>query len=419
MVPSPAALRVIGLDPALLSDPQVPGHYEAASQIRERIEAWSPAIFLGWNSLQFDEAILRQALFQTLHPPYLTTSLGNARGDVMRIAQAAHTFAAGALVIPGDGRGHPIFRLDHVAPANDCGPGNIHDAVADAEATLGIARLLKARAPGVWDEMIRWTDRRRVAEFVTTADAFTLTEYVYRREVSRLVAWSGRNPDYEAEMAAFDLAFRPEDYLELTIDDLVQAMSRTPRAIVSLRTTRQPILGPAERAPEGAVGGRLPFEERRRRARLIREDPAFRERVGSALARRRAAWPAGTTLEERLYERRIEAHDEELMRAFHRQDWEDRPRVVSVFADGRLAEAARRLIYVERPDLLSTGERAEMRRWIEARLLSEDPDAGWRTIPAAMRELETLIVDASGPNLAFLSAMQWFLEALMDTARGD
>ena len=74
IVPSPGALRATSVTPAMLTDPALPSHYEAIRQIRAKLLEWSPATFIGFNSLEFDEPLLRQALFQTLHPAYLAQS---------------------------------------------------------------------------------------------------------------------------------------------------------------------------------------------------------------------------------------------------------------------------------------------------------------------------------------------------------
>src|ERR1039458_127027 len=89
IVPSPRALVVNRVRPGMLTDKNLPSHYEAMSQIRAKLMGWSPAIFLGYNSIEFDEKFLRQAFFRTLHPLFLTNTNGNARGDLMRGAYAA------------------------------------------------------------------------------------------------------------------------------------------------------------------------------------------------------------------------------------------------------------------------------------------------------------------------------------------
>ena len=79
IVPAPGALRATRITPAMLTDPALPSHYEAMSQIADKLRKWSPACFVGYNSLAFDEPILRQAFYQTLRPIFLTNTGGNTR----------------------------------------------------------------------------------------------------------------------------------------------------------------------------------------------------------------------------------------------------------------------------------------------------------------------------------------------------
>ena len=100
VVPSPAALVVNRVTPAMLTDEKLPSHYEALRQIRAKLIEWSPAVFLGYNSIEFDEKLLRQTFFQTLHPLFLTNTNGNARGDVMRLVYAASIYGGNTIKVP-------------------------------------------------------------------------------------------------------------------------------------------------------------------------------------------------------------------------------------------------------------------------------------------------------------------------------
>src|SRR5438045_2536712 len=64
VVPSPGALKATRVRPKLLTDPSLPSHYEALCMIADKLRSWSPAVFIGYNSLDFDEPLLRQAFFQ-------------------------------------------------------------------------------------------------------------------------------------------------------------------------------------------------------------------------------------------------------------------------------------------------------------------------------------------------------------------
>ena len=140
IVPACEALRTNRVTAARLLDPTLPSHYEMVRAIHGRLHSWSPALFMGYNSVGFDEHFLRQALYQTLHPPYLTNTNGNSRSDILRMLQAASVYAPDAVIIPTGENGAPIFRLDRVAPANGFTKGNAHDAMGDVEATIHLCR---------------------------------------------------------------------------------------------------------------------------------------------------------------------------------------------------------------------------------------------------------------------------------------
>src|SRR5690348_8863791 len=111
-VASPGAVKVNGVSVAQLHDPSLPSHYAMVRTVQEKLRTWSPAIFIGYNSIGFDENIFRQALYQTLHPPYLTNTCGNCRSDVLRMVQAASLFAPNVLAIPLNEKGRFVFKLD-------------------------------------------------------------------------------------------------------------------------------------------------------------------------------------------------------------------------------------------------------------------------------------------------------------------
>src|SRR5258708_21964543 len=90
IIPSPEALVVTGVRVADLTGAPV-SHFEMMREIDAKMYEWSVggAIFIGWNSMRFDEALLRQAYYQTLLPIYQTNTHCNGRADMMRMAQVA------------------------------------------------------------------------------------------------------------------------------------------------------------------------------------------------------------------------------------------------------------------------------------------------------------------------------------------
>jgi exodeoxyribonuclease-1 len=131
IVPAPGAMHVTKVRAARLFDESLYSHYEMVCRIRETLLAWSPVLFIGYNSLEFDEHLLRQALYKSLHLPYLTNTNRNSRSDALRMVQAASLFAPGALSYPVDAVGQRVFKLDQLAPLNGFAHGRAHDALAD------------------------------------------------------------------------------------------------------------------------------------------------------------------------------------------------------------------------------------------------------------------------------------------------
>ena len=78
IVPSPEAMHLTGLRIDHLTDPTRPSHFEMVREIRRKLKSWCPALFLGFNSLSFDEEFLRQAFYKCLYDAYLTNTQSSA-----------------------------------------------------------------------------------------------------------------------------------------------------------------------------------------------------------------------------------------------------------------------------------------------------------------------------------------------------
>ncbi len=411
IIPSPIALRVTHVTPAMLTDSALPSHYAMIRKIRDTLLAWSPATFIGFNSMSFDENLLRQALFQTLHPAYLTNTNGNARSDVLRVAHAASAYTPDALVVPTDDHGRQVFRLDRLALANGHHHDGAHEAMADVVATMYVARLIRNRAPDIWKAMDRAVTKNAVKKYVATESVFSLTESYYGCAYSWLVTPCGQNPRDAGQLAVFDLSFDPDDYRFLSAENLVAVLNASPKAIRFIRANRQPIMMPPDAAPDSTKALQIPPGERRRRVEVIQGDPEFQARVGQAQALRVADKDPPAHVEQRIYDGFPNAADEVRMEQFHQVDWGARPALAAQIEDPRLGEFARRLIYFERPEMLSQEQSSKLSAWMANRVLTEDESVPWMTVRKALRETDALLQDARGEAAHLLSEIKDFLHS--------
>ncbi len=67
-------------------------NYSLISEIFHKFSEWGPATFIGYNSIKFDEEVIRNAFFKNLFDPYLTIKNDNTRVDLLDITRIANFF---------------------------------------------------------------------------------------------------------------------------------------------------------------------------------------------------------------------------------------------------------------------------------------------------------------------------------------
>ncbi len=409
VVPAPGAMRVTGVRASQLTDPSFPSHYEMVRAIRAKLLSWSPSLFIGWNSIDFDEDLVRQALYKTLHNPYLTNRDGNNRSDVMRMVQACSLFAPDALTFPTGDKGQKIFKLDRIAPANGFKHDKAHDAMGDVEATIHLGRLLIEKAPDIWSSFMRFSTKAAVVDYITEESVFCLSDVFFGNPYSWIVTVIGQNQEINTEWYVYDLSVHPESLLTLSDAQLSARLNRTPKPLRRLKSNAAPMLFPAEDAPDICKGWECGMEELQRRAEMLQKDATLRERLITAFAALKDEYPPSPHVEKQIYDGFTQKADEVLMDAFHQADWSKRPAIVEKFQDPRLKVIGRLLIHLERPDLLDQATRREHHKAAAKRLLGEDEEVSWLTLPRALQQLEEMLAAATDTELELLREHDQYL----------
>ena len=349
VVPSPGAILITGVGPSRFTDSALPSHYEMVRTIKAKFDEWTPAIFIGHNSLSFDEHFLRQAFYKTLHAPYLTNTNSNCRTDSLRIVQCMDLYAPGIVNVPiGDNR-RPTYKLDLLAHANGFNHSTAHDAMGDVEKTVHLCLLLAERADSYWSNFVRFAQKSAVLDFVQDEEFFCLTETYFGKTYYWIVCRIGENPGYLAEQFVFNLAVAPEELTLLDDDTLAARLTERPKPVRVLRANASPALLAYEDIPSHLREATPEENVLRRRASSIRGDEHFARRLVDAFLSTRQKPKPSVHVEEQIYDSFPSDSDQTLMERFHTMDWKARPRILESLSDPRARILGERLLHVEAP----------------------------------------------------------------------
>lgn len=392
IVPSPAALLVTGTSLGEITRTSRKSHYEMVCEIASTLARWSPATFLGFNSIRFDEEFLRQAFYQCLHPIFVTNTNGNSRADVLNLMRAATTLYP-TVIRPGmDADGRHNHRLAALASANGITQTHVHEAAADVDTMLELCRLIRDGAPELWSTFLRFSSKASVLDIVRDEDAFAYFDFFGSPRVMHFLTRVGISPRDANAHYCLDLECDIDSLRRLDSAGLVERMIQEPRPIRRLKVNGSPLLYPLWDIDADKFVN-LTEEELMRRASLIRSDEEFMAELTSAAASVETVYPRSEHVELQIYgEGFFSQADLALCREFHIRPWGERLGLINRFEDGRLKRLARRLIFFESPQYFAESERQAMADDIQARRRGENRHASapWTTVGKALAGLNSI-----------------------------
>ena len=419
LVPEPGALLVNKTTPDMLRKTNL-SHYGLVNQMLQTFKKWTPSIFIGYNSIGFDEEFLRKTLFKTLNDPYLTQFDGNKRGDILGLIRTAHLYYPDCIKTPTSDKGNAVFKLDQLAPLNGIEHGNAHDAIGDVIATIGIAKIIANKAPAVWKSSLMTTSKSEVNTIVQNEKLFCFNEYFYGKARPYVVTFLCFHPKYNWPQC-FDLKEDPNTYLNMSMQDLKEAMKKSPKIIRSVKNNKHPVIMNPKFGENFDGYKQLGMKKLIERAESLRSNEEFKKKVSRILedeAQEKEDLDSQLDVqaEESIYSGGFASDgDRNTMQEFHKADWKDRLLVADKFKDSRFNYFAKRLIYEENPSILPKDMYNEIHRAIAKQILSTNQEK-WNTIPKAYSELDTLRVKYEEENdqerLAMMNDLNLFLEEI-------
>jgi len=383
-LPDPDAILVTGITPqATIAD----GITEAAFLQHFTDEVATPGtIFLGFNTVRFDDEFMRCLHYRNFYDPYEWQWQDNrSRWDLLDVVRMTRALRPDGIQWPFDIKGRPTNRLELLTGLNKLDHAHAHDALSDVEATIAVARLIRNKQERLFEFLLGMRDKRKIAELVEGGQPFVYTSGKYPAEFEKttVVFTVCAHPGRQGSAFVYDLRHDPAQYKYKTPEQLAELWRwkkdpEEPRLpIKTLQFNRCPAI-----APMGVLDGpsqqrlKLDMQQISRHLTMLKQMTDLEERLCKAwelLENDREQTSLVSTdqdVDACMYNGFFDTTDKQAMRVVRAARPEELGELGLSFRDQRLA--ALLPLYKARnyPKLLTAEERAEWETFCRRRLLT-------------------------------------------------
>ena len=398
-------------------------HYQMLGEVEKIFKKWSPAIFLGWSNIGFDDEMIRKEFFKGIRYPYITNASPNKRHDGLNIARGAYAIDSTVLETEINEKNNPVFKLESLSRMNGFDSSDAHSALFDAHLTMNILGLIKKKQPDTWNAFLKTANKLDTETIFKKESIITLNEYFYGK--SRLYLCAPLHPKHCIHPVyqwgqAVDLRVDVEPLLKMTINELKSEMKKTPKFLRTIRSNKAPIIVDAVYGMKAEPYNAMDPELIKKRAKIVRENEKFSQNILTALReiaeeKEQSKSQEQIFAEESIYTKFTSNKDTALFPAWHAAPWKDKLKLLDKFEDERLWSFGKKIIYQEAPDVLPKEIYRKIKSEVARRILSENKEKWW-TVKECFFEIDNLRNKYSDENdeekMKFLDQLNDFVMSI-------
>ena len=410
-VPNPEALLVNKIPIDSIYKSNISNH-NLITEIYHKFSEWSPAIFIGYNSIKFDEEVIRNAFFKNLFNPYITVKDDNTRVDLLDITRIANFFYPDKIKSLLNKKGSAIMKLESIAHTNGIKNFTAHDAMGDTYASLELAKLIKNQIPELWDKSISQSNKIQLEESIAS-EPFCYLESFFGRSKLFCLSFVGFHSKYKWALC-FDLFEDPKKILDMNKSEIYEFLESSPKKIRKIKLNKSPILLNIEIIKTLDEYNIVSDDILLERHNFISNNQEFKNKVLSCYNDIISdESQLDVYAEESIYKKFVSNSDSFLMQEFQKADWKNKFIIMEKFKDERLKYFAEILIFEEQPDLLERKKFLKIKEHLKKRIMSTNKEK-WLTIYDAYKKIDDLRVkyDNNKENLFILEDVNKYIESL-------
>ena len=407
VIPSPTAMLITKTDLHELDKKQ--SFYEFMDKVHEKFSSWSPAIFIGYNNINFDEKFLRSSFYHSLYAPYLTNTNDNSRSDLFKIILSICNLEKSYINIPIDKKnGRKSLKLERLAECNKIKHDFAHDAMSDVDATLGLAEIIKNNDIELWKHVIEFRNHMNVNSFIEK-NKICILPPVNASSCYTPVCYLTRNPDNQKELIFFNLN-------EEVTEEIISSRTRNIGALFKnkilkkVKSNDYPIFL-LEDHLNGAIKNDFigSKEKYHQKANVLITASNFIMNINQYLVDQLADYQ----IDSKDYMEASDHVDEMLYSAFTGpSDWikiknldnlnniQDIKKTLDTLEDKRLIELYKRKLYSDKRSLLTRENIEKYKSYIASKIYDDSEKVPWTTLSKARSELIKASQDKRFSNMA-------------------
>ncbi len=226
VLPDPGAVLVTGITP---QQTMAEGISEAEFLKIFHAQAATPGtIFVGFNSVRFDDEFMRFTNYRNFYDAYeWQYKDGKSRWDLLDVVRMTRALRPKGIKWPVDAEGKATNRLELLTSLNKLDHQHAHDALNDVMATIGLADLIYKKQPKLFKYLLNLRDKQKIAQLVLNGQPFVYTSGRYSSEFDKTTAviMIAEHPNGRGALV-YDLREDPSQFVELSTQQLAEAWKR-------------------------------------------------------------------------------------------------------------------------------------------------------------------------------------------------
>ncbi|GAB3476115.1 exodeoxyribonuclease I [Marinomonas epiphytica] len=423
VLPQPEACLLTGITP---QDANREGLCEA--EFMQAIEAQLSVpgtCALGYNTIRFDDEVVRNGFYRNFIDPYAREWQNNcSRWDIIDLVRMTYAMRPEGIKWPTNEDGQVSMKLELLTQENGIAHEQAHDALSDVYGTIAIAKLIRDKQPKLFAYFLKMRQKHELQQFI---DVVRMKPFLHisgmfgqAKKYAAFVVPVAPHPSNKNGVIVYDLMADAQPLVDLSIEDIrhrafskqeeLGELSRLPLKVIHYN--KCPAVAPATFLKDQQVVTRLGLDGDtcRRNLALLKQAPQLAAKLSKVFEQQEH--PIHKDPDLMLYSGGFfSREDKARMETIRTTPADSLSELELSFDDRRLPEMLMRYIARNYPDQLSDAQREEWEEYRSMKLLSKE-GGGTIYMDAYFDRLNTL---AQNPDLS--QSKQIMLQDLSDYAQ--